>query len=192
MTQIDYDFEFSSTAGRIDIASVGMVDDQGRTYYAINGECDLGALLASNWLMANVVPSLPLVRRTNVNGAYLAWDRDLPDFNKVKSRAQIASEVRNFVLGVPEPDLPPADLHVELWADYGAYDHVALCQLFGTMMDLPEGFPMWTHDIQQEIERLGLTNADLPKQVSGQHNALTDALHQQQVRRWIAAEGDVT
>ena len=62
----------------------------------------------------------------------------------------------------------------EIWADYGSYDWVAFCQLFGAMVDLPSGFPMYINDIQQERRRLGV---ELPEQASGHHNALKDARH---------------
>lgn len=38
---------------------------------------------------------------------------------------------------------------VEIYGYYSAYDHVALCWLFGKMMNLPEGFPMYTRDLKQ-------------------------------------------
>nr|WP_234899948.1 3'-5' exoribonuclease [Streptomyces filamentosus] len=62
-----------------------------------------------------------------------------------------------------------------MWAWYGAYDHVVLAQLFGRMIDLPTGIPMWTNDIQQECQRLG--NPQMPEQPAGIHNALADARH---------------
>jgi hypothetical protein len=43
----------------------------------------------------------------------------------------------------------------EFWADYGSYDWVALCQLYGTMMDLPKGWPMWVRDLRQLAEAHG-------------------------------------
>ena len=61
----------------------------------------------------------------------------------------------------------------EIWAYYADYDWVVFCQLFGTMMDLPDGFPMYCRDLKQECDRLG--NPDLPLQESGEHNALVDA-----------------
>ncbi len=61
----------------------------------------------------------------------------------------------------------------ELWGYYSAYDHVAFCQLFGTMMDLPKGFPMYTRDIKQLCDALG--NPRLPEQGKNEHNALADA-----------------
>jgi hypothetical protein len=61
----------------------------------------------------------------------------------------------------------------EPWAYYADYDWVAFCQLFGTMMDLPKGFPMYCRDIKQWCDMLG--NPKLPEQGKGEHNALEDA-----------------
>jgi hypothetical protein len=44
-------------------------------------------------------------------------------------------------------------------------------------MDLPEGMPMFTHDIQQEASRLMVGDKDMPQQAEGLHNALADARH---------------
>ena len=92
--------------------------------------------------MANVV------RRCRAHGD---WIFDMPkrwlfDYTDacVKPRHVIACEVRDFILSTG-PEVP----HVELWADWGAYDHVALCQLWGRMIDLPEGVPMWTNDLRR-------------------------------------------
>lgn len=61
----------------------------------------------------------------------------------------------------------------EFWAYYADYDWVALCQLYGTMMHLPEGWPMYCRDVKQLCDDLG--NPDLPKQTSAEHHALADA-----------------
>ena len=61
----------------------------------------------------------------------------------------------------------------ELWGYYSAYDHVVFCQLFGTMMNLPKGYPMYTRDIKQWCDQLG--NPKLPEQGKGEHHALADA-----------------
>jgi hypothetical protein len=97
----------------------------------------------------------------------------------VKRRETIADEVAAFIQATPD---------VELWADYGAYDHVALAQLWGPMIALPDGVPMFTHDIQQEARRLGIPEDQFPQQQGGLHNALADARHNQTVRRWLATQ----
>lgn len=35
---------------------------------------------------------------------------------------------------------------------YSAYDHVVFCWLFGRMIDLPNGFPMYTRDLKQILD----------------------------------------
>ena len=62
----------------------------------------------------------------------------------------------------------------EFWAYYAAYDWVALCQLFGTMMDLPKGWPMYCRDMKQLCDSVG--NPYLPAQSTTEHHALADAL----------------
>lgn len=52
---------------------------------------------------------------------------------------------------------------------------MVLCQLFGPMIDLPDGIPMWTNDLRQEVARLG--DPRMPEQEHGAHNALADARH---------------
>ena len=188
MTGLDYDWEFLEDGSRIAPISIGIVADDGRTYYAVN------ALLAARgwkgwrfrrrvrkhqWLMENVVPHLP-----KPSGD---WNLHMPKrwlFNyldpAVKPIERIAREVRDFIRD--------SGGDVQLWANYGAYDHVCLAQLWGRMIDLPDGVPMFTNDIQQERARLGFSWDDLPKQESGEHNALADARHNQTVRRWLAEQ----
>jgi hypothetical protein len=48
-----------------------------------------------------------------------------------------------------------------------------LCQLYGTMMDLPKGWPMYCRDVKQWCDMLG--NPKLPEQKSTEHHALLDA-----------------
>jgi hypothetical protein len=79
------------------------------------------------------------------------------------SRAEIAKAVKSFAGDSPE-----------FWAYYAAYDWVALCQLYGTMMDLPEGWPMFCRDLQQVRSEAGIV--ELPPMEGQEHNALADAI----------------
>lgn len=183
MTAIDYDLEFLEDGRTIELISIGMVREDGTEYYAVNSEAPWDRIKESEWLFDNVVPTLPLIGTTgkSTSGSIARWFNI--DFRAtcVKPKQVIANEVRDFIQATPD---------AQLWADYGAYDHVALCQLWGSMMGLPAGVPMWTHDLQQEIERLGIDPADLPQQASGQHNALADARHNQVVRLWLAEQDE--
>lgn len=179
---IDIDCEFLEDGETITLISIALVADDGEEYYAVNGEITALSwkgwklrrrLRRHAWLMKNVVPHLPQVHgdaRVQVPSRWL--------FNYastlVKPRQQIAEEVRQFITGYDDP---------QLWAWYGAYDHVTLCQLWGRMIDLPEGIPMWTNDLKQEAVRLG--SPALPQQAAGEHNALLDARHNGVVRRFL-------
>lgn len=179
-----YDTEFLEDGKTIDLISIGIVAEDGRTYYAVSDEFRRDSrawwkrwfnrkgslenrVRRNAWLMENVVPSLPRLHGDARNHAPQSW---LFDYHarEVKPPRQIAAEVRGFLL---------LDGGPELWADYGAYDHVVLCQLWGRMIDLPSGMPMFTRDIQQEAARLGFTWDQLPQQDEGLHNALADARH---------------
>lgn len=78
-----------------------------------------------------------------------------------KPRDTIAAELVEF-----------AGRRPEFWAWYADYDWVALCQLYGTMMDLPDGWPMYCRDFKQVCDERGLTVS----QDDSNHNALGDAL----------------
>lgn len=167
MTRYAYDCEFLEDGATIALISIGIVADDGREYYAVVADAPWHRIVEHDWLMANVVPSLPI--ELSQRGGLMAADPDV-----VRSRAEIAREVRAFLLA--------GETASELWAYYSAYDHVALCQLWGRMIDLPDGVPMWTNDLQQEIIRCGV---EPPEQTAGLHNALDDARWVRDSLRWL-------
>ena len=171
--RIYYDTEFIEDGKTIDLISIGMVTDDGREYYAVSSEMPLRRIFTHKWLMKNVVPSLP------VSDAHSLHLFSLDHANSaVKPRQVIANEVRDFIRATRRP---------ELWAWYGAYDHVVLCQLWGAMIALPTGVPMWTSDLRQEAERLG--NPELPAMPGvSEHNALSDAREVRYRAEWLAAQ----
>ena len=170
MTRYYYDCEFLEDGRTIDLISIGIVAEDGREYYAVSKQATRGDLARRirkhDWLMANVVPSLPQPHGDWINSMPRRWAFDYLS-PLVHERDRIADEVRDFLLA--------GDTAPELWAWYGAYDHVVLCQLWGRMIDLPKGIPMYTRDLKQECDRLG--NPEMPEQASGVHNALEDARH---------------
>src|SRR5678810_383989 len=91
-------------------------------------------------------------------------------------RSIIADEIRAFMGEKPE-----------IWAYYADYDWVALCQLFGTMMDLPKGWPMYCRDVKQLCDSLG--NPKLPEQGKGEHYALADARWNMLAWEFLTAPG---
>lgn len=188
MTAVYYDTEFLEDGSTIDLISIGMITEDGAEYYAVNSEVDWSRVIKHGWLMRNVVPNLPLRNRVTyddwLNGDGKHAHLPVPNLSllaldvtdtRVKPRQVIANEVRDFILAADHP---------WLWAWYGAYDHVVLCQLWGRMIDLPKGVPMWTSDLKQECERAG--NPALPS-LSGitEHNALDDAREVRFRHQWL-------
>ncbi|WP_445548799.1 polyadenylate-specific 3'-exoribonuclease AS [Frankia sp. CiP1_Cm_nod2] len=152
-----YDTEFieRSEGGHLwlDLVSIGIVSEDGsREYYAVSTEFD--PAFAVPWVRRNVLDKLPP-----------------PSDPSWRTRARIRSDIVAF-LGAAGPP--------ELWAWYAAYDHVVLCQLFGTMTDLPRFLPRFTRDLRQLWEEVG--RPPLPPPPSDAHDALADARHN--LDRW--------
>lgn len=158
-----------------------------RTYYAVNAEFDLDELKARDWLVRNVLPHLPLTGREHLD-AYLQYVPDDPPppsalaevalslaATEVKPKYVIANEVRDFILAPLAEAADGERIDIELWADYGAYDHVALAQLWGAMVNLPPGIPMYTNDLQQYRRTVGSLIYTPDIDPDAEHNALADA-----------------
>lgn len=144
-----YDSEFYEDGERIHLISIAFVADDGREFYRENSEFNWSIVPEDHWLQVNVRPHLDV----HLHGA---------------TRAEIAHDLKWFVWN----GSTHADQN-ELWGYYADYDHVVLAQLFGRMVDMPEGFPWYTLDIKQEAHRLG--NPELPSQTSTEHHAGHDA-----------------
>lgn len=137
-----FDTEFYENGRTIDLISIGIIAESGRSYYAETLEAETTAS-RSPWLIENVRPQLV--------GSPRKFDY------------QIAKDIVEFMGDKPE-----------IWAYYADYDWVVLCQLYGRMIDLPKGWPMYCRDVTQWCDMLG--NPALPKQVEKEHNALADAM----------------
>jgi hypothetical protein len=161
--KIAYDTEFAEDGRVIGLLSIGMAAEDGRELYLVAGDpAAFGRAAAHPWLRANVLPHLPV---TLLPGGGWEWDESHPHFAAVTPREEIAARVREFAACTPDP---------RLWADCGAYDHVALAQLFGDMAAWPPGLPFFTRELRQEADRLG--HAELPAMPGAVgHSALWDA-----------------
>lgn len=165
-TRYFYDTEFLEDGRTIDLISIGIVSSDGRELYLVNRDAPWRKIRKHEWLMANVVPKLPQPHGDRINQVPRRWLLDMWH-PLVRPHRWIRDAVKDFLLAKPGP--------IELWANYAAYDHVALCQLFGRMIDLPSGVPMFTNDFQQAWRVAG--QPALPEQVTGAHSAIEDARH---------------
>jgi hypothetical protein len=141
-----YDCEFIEDGITIELISIGVVDEQGREYYAVSTEFD--PKRAGDWVRSHVLPKLP-------SPADGAW----------RSRAAIRDSLLEFLTASGE--------RVELWAWFAAYDHVVLAQLWGPMPALPKALPRFTRDLRQRWEDAG--KPALPPPPGDAHDAVADA-----------------
>jgi hypothetical protein len=155
-----YDCEFIEDGRLIDLVSIGVVDEQGREFYAVSTEFDDSRALP--WVRKHVLEKLP-------SPGDPAW----------RSRERIRDDLYDFLV---EPLRSGAETDLELWAWYAAYDHVVLAQLWGSMPALPPEIPRFTKDLRQLWDDLGQPR--LPGAAADRHDALVDARHN--LARWRA------
>lgn len=170
------DTEFLENGETIRLISIAIVAEDGRTFYRVVRDYELlKDVFKHPWLRKNVFPSLPVT--IGLDGEPY-WDELHPDYHKrvVVDKETIAQDLKVFF---------GSDTAISLWGWYAAYDHVAFAQIFGTMIDLPLGFPMWTNDIKQEHRRLGYPR--IPEQAQGAHNALEDARWNMSTLKYLEA-----
>lgn len=139
-----FDTEFIEDGKTIELISIGIVAEDGREFYAESWAISWNK--ASGWVIDNVKP-------------YLTGENILDRFEMRRAILEFCSLEK---YGFPE-----------FWAYYADYDWVVLCQLFGAMINLPKGWPMYCRDVKQLCDQLG--NPKLPEQSSTEHHALEDA-----------------
>jgi hypothetical protein len=209
------DFEFLENGETIVPISIGIASEDFREYYAVFSEIQTDPTLHQrisehDFLAKHVIKHLPLVDDRAVadqlakaakssqvpffhpssgeytsNGKALDWELDMTS-RDVKPKWVIANEVRQYFLdrldhGDPEDP-------IQLWANYGAYDHVCLMQLWGPMIARPPFLPMFTHDLQHYAHDLGVSHKDFPKQEAAEHDALADARHDWKIWKFLDAQ----
>lgn len=171
----------------IDLISIGIVAEDGREYYAISNEYNYNK--ASEWVQNNVI--LPMYIDTVHGDPRNRYDVSNFQYAYGKSNKQIVEEILKFtgcwrdaLFWRAGNDAP------EFYGYYADYDWVLFCSLFGRMIDLPKGFPMYCIDLKQSLDEAaakvpvgynvkdGLVSIKMsegyPKQLK-EHNALADA-----------------
>lgn len=175
---ISKDFNLDEAWNRYDLLEANTSKNHG-----MNG-------IKAYWLRDNVLKPIfaeldNLKRNSNSSVHLLPYTKCKKLLKKYgKSNKQIAEEIQAFVYHTGWEVDPPVHAHklkekgdIEFYAYFADYDWVAFCWLFGRMIDLPKGFPMFAFDIQQQIEEYKIDKELLLKEVPqiNSHNALADA-----------------
>jgi hypothetical protein len=140
----------------IDLISIGVVCEDGREYYAISNEYRYSD--ASNWVKENVIrpmyeQSVPGFKRQ------FLYERNF-HISVGKSNHLILMELMDFFKVAYDHTYPglfaPEDTQV--YGYYSDYDWVLFCSLFGKMIELPKGFPMYCIDLKQTLDEVARNN----------------------------------
>ena len=132
------DTEFYEDGKTIELISICLVSEFGECIYMENAEFDWSTVPSGHWLRVNVKPSL----------------KEIPEV--LFTKQAIAERIIKFV--------DTESVNPLFWGYYSDYDWVVLCQLFGTMVQLPKGFPMFCLDLKQSLhERFLGKGAEIPE-----------------------------
>ncbi|MFJ9988631.1 hypothetical protein ACIQUD_32240 [Streptomyces globisporus] len=157
------------------LVSIGITDDQGVEFYAVNGDVDVEALIANEWMMVNVWPSLPTVRD----------DSEIGDGLELSYRHQDVHFIPAIRAGVAQYFADTDATETRLWAWYGAQDMCRLHSLWDNDWSvMPEQIPRWFNELEQLRWQAG--GPEMPNQPAGMHNALADARHNRVMHQFLA------
>lgn len=161
---LDTEFIESGRERPLELISIGIVGDDGSEFYAENTDCDLSR--ANEWVTKNVIPHL---------GSRAGFYGD---------PSGIAEQIMMFIPPCITASL--AGYHApEFWGYFADYDWVLFCQLFGTMVSLPHGYPQCCLDVLQLSLHMDVPRNRFPKQTGTEHNALDDARWTKEVHDFL-------
>jgi hypothetical protein len=155
----------------IDLISIGVYCEDGRSYYAISNE--FNPKDADDWVKKNVIDKLEQKATSFYDSPRLRQNNLLYKSNRI-----IAQDLLEFFGCEYQDGFWAAPSGIEVYGYYADYDWVLFCSLFGRMIDLPNGFPMYCKDLKQMMDERGLTKEWKQKYCpdpEGEHNALVDA-----------------
>ncbi len=147
---IDTEFLDRGPTFPVELISLGIASEDGKTFYAVNENFDWRE--ASPWLVKNVKPHLPHP---------LSVERVL------FTRKEIMEKLNKYFERDPQP---------QFWGYYADWDWLLFCHLWGGMLNTPKKFPHLCLDIEQYRIQVGMPKLMYPHQTTTEHNALNDAL----------------
>lgn len=105
-----------------------------------------------------------------------------------KTNKEIAEEIIEFTnQKANEIETGYKQESIEFYGYYSDYDWVVFCWLFGKMIDLPKGFPMYCRDLKQIADEIWEKTGKNTKFTSpkNEHNALSDAKWNKELHKFL-------
>jgi hypothetical protein len=221
------------TPNTIDLISIGIVSEDGREYYAISKDFnlkeawnryDIKSYSGKGGIGENTHEKIYWIRENVLKPIFYDWkgkdinfheiDFTYKEFKKLlnkygKTNKQVAEEVKNFIQTGERLNnyYENETILNNFYAYYADYDWVAFCWLFGKMVDLPTGFPMYCRDLKQMLDEKARqlifgeygnleqrtleqvieemkNDSAYPKQTN-EHNALADAIWNKKLYKFL-------
>ena len=138
----------------IDLISVGIVSENGDTFYAEHSRCNKNEIEKDEWTVKNVLTGLAYWDRdkTPSGEIFINNKDDLIHYSIFGSLSNIRDSLMTWLAKLGE-------IHPEFYGYYCAQDWVAFCWIFGKMKDLPQFFPMYCRDLKQTLDELNIRKA---------------------------------
>lgn len=162
--KVFFDTEFTGLHQNTTLLSIGLVAEDGRSFYAEFMDYDYGQV--DDWLRNNVIANLHLE-----NGEFRGVGRD---YVTLRSTSLV-------IRGALCMWLYSLDDKIEMWSDCLAYDWVLFCQLFGGAQKIPDFIYYIPFDLSTLL-KLKNIDPDISREDFGgsldksqKHNALWDA-----------------
>jgi hypothetical protein len=164
------DTEFIEKPGSIQLVSIGIAGEDGRTFYAENTSFDERE--ADDWVRENVLNKLKF-------WPYRAPFKSVADLKSFESYGPI-TWIKDRII-----EFFKDDPHPTFYGYYADYDWVIFCWIFGKMIDLPACFPKYCRDLKQMLDESGKISLPDP---DGAHNALIDAQWNRDLYNYLVNE----
>lgn len=175
-TKVFFDTEFTGLHQSTTLISIGLVADDGKTFYAEFTDYDESQV--DDWVQENVIDNLIYPQDEGcgleyTNEGEYTKEGDPPTVKGTWGSSAYMAVLRRWIERLGE---------VEMWSDCLAYDWVLFCELFGGAMSIPENIHYIPFDICTLFKMRGI-DPDINREEfagmtdgSQKHNALWDAL----------------
>lgn len=166
MTKIFFDTEFTGLHQKTMLISIGLISENGRTFYAETWGYDTTQI--DDWLNQNVIAHL---RFNGITDSDPVLDKK---HHAMKGSArQVSAKLAEWISQFDT---------CEMWSDCLAYDWVLFCNLFGGAFDIPKNVYYIPFDLATLLKVKGVDPdvnreeyAELEAGGALKHNALWDA-----------------
>lgn len=169
-TKLFFDTEFTGLHQGTTLISIGIVSDDGRTFYAEFADYDASQI--DDWLKDNVISKLTL-GDFNIDEDYVPYANEV----RFKGNKEEVVQALAHWLGF--------ETEYEMWSDCLSYDWVLFCDMFGHAFKVPSNIYYIPFDIctlfkvkgiDPDISREEFLEMASNVENPSKHNALWDAL----------------